>query len=95
MPLAMSTFQSLRHQYFHVFELLTILNNLITVKELPWLISGTETFQCDYVDCLSLSVSVNALATLLEAFFNILLLTDTQNTEALVYPYCTCAHSEI
>ena len=39
---------------------------------------GTETFQCDSVGCFSLSItSLNALATLFEVYFNILLPTHT------------------
>jgi len=51
MPLAMNTFQSLRHLYFHVFELLIILNNNSERTALTYQVQKHS--KCDYVDCLS------------------------------------------
>jgi len=54
---------------------------------------GTETFQCDSFGCFSPSItSLNALATLLEVFFNILWATHAHahtHTTTLLYPCCT------
>jgi len=90
------------HLYFRVFSIADCNYHVRFQKgwsqeEIAEITAKTVTLACiryqyDSVDCFSFSImSLNALATLLEAFFKIFFLADGHtDTKALLYPCCTC-----